>query len=136
MAAKNGFLLGKGEGQSRCHTQLLPHQIQPGDHFRNGMLHLNSCIHLYKIIIPVFIQHEFYGSRPFIAAGFCRPDGGLSHFPAQFCRQCLGWSFLHKLLIFSLNGALPLPQMDHVAQTVRHNLKFNMPGVQNQLFQV
>ena len=41
---------------------LLVNQINPGNHFRDGMLNLKACIHLQEIEIALGIHQEF--NRP------------------------------------------------------------------------
>jgi hypothetical protein len=47
-----------------------------------------------------------------------------------------GRGFFHELLMTALNGALALAQVDHPPVLVAQNLKLDMPGRGNVLFQI
>ena len=54
-AALNGvamelhLVLGHRQGQPGGHPNLLPHQVQPGDHLGDRVLHLDTGVHLYEV---------------------------------------------------------------------------------------
>ena len=48
--------------QTCCRTNLLTNDIDPGDHFGNRMLYLNSRIHLHEVIIMIRIEQKFHGT--------------------------------------------------------------------------
>ena len=136
VAGHPDVLLGEGQGQARGHPQLLLHQIHSGDQLGDRVLHLDAGVHLNEVELPIRREHKFHRARSHIARGLGGGHGGRSHLGPQLGVQGPGGGFLHQLLAAALDGAVPLPQVDHMALGVRHNLKLNVPGVEDQLFQV
>ena len=130
------LLLGEGQGQPGGHPQLFLHQVPSGDQLGHRVLHLDSGVHFNEIELPVRGQDEFHGPRPHIARRLGGGHGGLAHPLPQLRRQRPGGGFLDELLPAALHRAVPLPQMDHMALGIRHDLELNVPGVQHQLFQI
>ena len=128
--------LGKGQGQANRYPQLLPHQVNAGDHLRHRVFHLNPGVHFDKIKVSCRIHHKFHGAGAFVAAGFGCRHGSRPHLLPQLGGQGFGGGFFQKLLVLPLDGAVPFPQVNHMAKTVGHDLKFNMPGVKDQFLQV
>ena len=132
-----GYLfLSEGEGQAGGNAQLLPHQIQAGDHLGDRVLYLDAGVHLDEIELPLLVQHELDGARVLIA---CGPGGGRccrAHRLPQLGGEGLGGGFLHQLLIFALDGTVPLPQVDHSSVAVGQDLKFDVLGIQDELLQI
>mmetsp|Transcript_2203 Transcript_2203/g.5212 ORF Transcript_2203/g.5212 Transcript_2203/m.5212 type:complete len:202 (+) Transcript_2203:1805-2410(+) len=56
VAATRNFVLFQGQFLTAGHSQLPLDQINSGDEFRNGMLHLQPCIHFTKIKVVTFQQ--------------------------------------------------------------------------------
>src|SRR5439155_866333 len=46
-------LAGQAHRLPRSHPNLLLHQIHPGDHFSDGVLHLDPGVHLHEVEAPV-----------------------------------------------------------------------------------
>ena len=136
VAADMDVLLGEGQGQPRGHPQLLLHQVHPGNQLGDGVLHLDAGVHLDEIELPLGGQDELHRPRPHIARGFGGGHGGPAHLLPQLGGQGPGGGLLDQLLAAALDGAVPLPQVDHVALAVRHDLKFNVPGGEDQLLQI
>ena len=65
-----------------------------------------------------------------------RPDGGLAHLLPQPGGEGPGGGLLDQLLILPLDGAVPLPQMDHIALGVGQDLKLDVAGVEDQLLHI
>ena len=136
MALDCRLLLGEGEGQPRGHPDLLTDQVHTGDHLGDRVLHLDTGVHLNEIEVALRVQDELHCSGPQVAAAPGGGDGRLAHGLPQLTAEGVGGGFLHQLLVLALDGAVPLPQVDHVAPAVGHNLELNVPGVEDQLFHV
>ena len=119
VTSKMDFFLSKGEGLSRGYPDLPFHQIDPGDGFGDGMLHLKSRVHLHEIEGRIFepiayIDEEFDGAGSTVVDGLDGSYGGLSHGGAQFFGHPRGRSLFDHLLVSSLEGAVPLEEVHGV----------------------
>ena len=130
-------LLGHREGQTGCNPQLFPHQVHAAHHFRDAMLHLNPGVHLHKVeMTPIGVQQELHRAGAFVAHCPGSPYGSLSHFRPQLRGQAPGRSLLQKLLISPLHRAVPVSQRDDIPVAVCQYLHLNVPGPEDQLFQI
>ena len=100
------------------------------------MFHLDTGVHFNEIEFLIGGQNKFNGTGILVAGGLGGPHGGVAHALAQIRRQGMGRRLLQELLILSLDGAVPLAQLDDIAVFVGQNLKFDVAGVENQLFDV
>ena len=136
MAGHLNILLLEGQGQARRHSQLLLHQINSGDQLRDRMLHLNTGIHLDKIEGSIGGQDKLHRPRAHVARRLGGGHSGPAHLLPQGGGEGFGGRFLYQLLPAALDGTVPLPQMDHMALSVRHDLELDVPGIDHQLFQI
>ena len=100
------------------------------------MLDLNPGVHLHEIEVAGAIHQELHGAGALVADGAGCGDGGLAHAPAQFGVDGHARGFLEQLLVTPLNGAVPLPDMDHVSVAVGQHLHLNVPGPVDELLHV
>ena len=136
VAPEGDLLLGVGQGQPRGDADLLPHQVHPGDEFSDRVLHLDPGVHLDEIEVAVGVQHELDGAGVLVVGRFGGGHGGRAHLLPQLGGQGAGGRLLQHLLVAALDGAVPLPQLDHMAHLVGHDLELDVLGVEDQLFQV
>ncbi len=130
------LLLREGEGQAGGNAQLFPHQIQTGDQLGDRVLHLDAGVHLDEVELPILVQHELDGARVLIAGGPGGRHCRRAHRLPQLGGEGLGGGLLHQLLILALDGAVPLPQVDHSPVAVGQDLKLDVPGVEDELLQI
>ena len=58
---------------------MVPHQINAGDEFGNGMLYLQARIHFKKVEASVGIEHELKRTGVDICGGLGDTHGSLAH---------------------------------------------------------
>ena len=112
------------------------YQIDSRSQFRDRMLHLDAGIDLDKIKFTIRIQQKFNGAGIDIINGPGRCNSGFSHGRSKFGCQPGRGGFLNQLLESSLNAALPLSKMDHIAMMVSQNLKLYVAGIADIFFKV
>ena len=137
VSAEHHILLLDLQGFARSNADLFLDDIDPADHFGDGVLHLDAGIHFHKVeIIGLGVQQELNG-----------PGGGVMH---RFCRLYRrfhelfpgggadggGRRLFDKLLVSALHGAIALAETDHVAVVVRQDLGFDMLRVFHKLFDI
>ena len=129
--------LGHVQREAGGDAQLLAHQVHTGDELRDAVLHLDAGVHLHEIeVFSVGIQQKFHGAGVLVANGPGRPDGGLAHLLPQLRRQAPGGGLFDELLVAPLDGAVPVTQMDHMAELVCQHLKLDVAGAEHQLFKI
>ena len=62
MPPKGNIFLGIAELFAGSTANLLFHNIQARDHFRHGMFHLDSSVHLNEIVASIGLEEELNGS--------------------------------------------------------------------------
>mmetsp|Transcript_36821 Transcript_36821/g.85575 ORF Transcript_36821/g.85575 Transcript_36821/m.85575 type:complete len:350 (+) Transcript_36821:1698-2747(+) len=109
------------------------HQVQTGDVLCDGMLHLQSRIHLQKVEVLVLVNNHFDGAGGVVV--HCLGEGNclFSHGFARLWVENNARRLLDHLLVPPLNRTLPFVQIHSVAVFVRNELDFNMPGVLDKL---
>ena len=107
------------------HGQLPGHQILPGHRFGDRMLHLQPGVHLHKEEL-ILAEQELDGASPLIMDGFGCGHGCLPHGAAQSRRDVGGGRLFDHLLMASLQGAVPVPQIDGVAEAIGKDLYFHV----------
>src|SRR5699024_10171049 len=117
-------------------ADLLLYKIDPGHPFGNRMLHLDSCIHFHEIEVPVLLEQKLDRSRIRIMSRLGRLYRSLSHLRTKLRSQSDRRRFLDHLLVISLDRAVTLSQMDHIAVLVRHDLELDMARVLNKMLNV
>ena len=81
-------------------------------------------------------QDEFHGPGALVAGGLGRLHRRLPHGPAQVVAQGPGGGLLDELLVLPLDGAVPLPQVDHIPLAVGQDLELDVPGVEDELLHI
>ena len=115
---------------------LTAHDVDAGDFFGHGVLHLNAWIHLNEIPLARFVIDE-------------ELDGAcvrVVHFTGQFDRciaktindlllHAIARRLLDDLLVTALHGAVALMQMQHGAVFIGQNLHFDVLGLADEFFE-
>ena len=116
---------------------MFPYQIHAGDEFGDAVFHLDSGIHFHEIeVSAVAIQQELHCTGPFVAHCTGSIDSGSAHLLAQCGGEASGGGFFDELLIAPLNRAVSVTQVDDIALPVSQDLELNVPGIEDQLFQI
>jgi len=68
MSSWRNIFLFNGQCISVCHPNLFFDQVNAVYHLGNGMLNMQTGIHLQKIEVFMFINEKLYGSRTLILA--------------------------------------------------------------------
>ena len=76
------------------YQNLLTDQIVIDDLLRNGVLYLDTCIHLHKVEFTVFVHQKLHRTGPFVFDIFRCLYGRFSHFVTEFVRHKRRWGFL------------------------------------------
>ena len=94
-------------------------EVDTGNHFGNGMFHLNTGVHFDKVMIPFFIHEEFNGTGIDITDFF-------GDFHSVFVNGCQNifidgesGSIFHHFLITALYRAVSFKKMDNIAVFIR-----------------
>ncbi len=127
-ASQLDVVLGEAEREPGSDPYLLLHDIDPRDHLRHRVLHLDAGVHFEEVELPV-LPEELYRSCSFIAHGAGGVDCHLSHASARCGIQRRGRRFLYELLVPPLNGAFPLAQVDDVPLRVGEDLELDVTRI-------
>src|SRR5690606_34115515 len=107
------------------------------DYFlRNGMLNLDSCIHLHKIEVTVFVHKELYCTNTFVFHSFSSLNGSLPHSLTQIICHERTWSLLYQFLVTTLDRTITFRKMTGISILVSGNLDLNVAWLFNELLHV
>src|SRR5262245_16498999 len=127
MSPARDLMLRERQRLSGRDTELPLDQVETGDHLGDGMLDLQSRVHLEEIEAPAVVQ-ELDGARTSIIDGTSGGHRGLAHrsacLPVDLGCRC----FLDDLLVTPLKRAVALEEMHGVAVRVREHLDLDMPA--------
>ena len=129
-------VLGERQGLPFGDSNLHLDQIDTRHHLGDGVLDLNSCVHLQKVRLAVFVDQELQGARVHVADLLRKSHRQRSHALAQILGHEGRRAFLDDLLVAPLYRALALEEMDGVSVHVGENLDFDVPRFQDRLFDV
>ena len=118
--------LFEGEGVAFSDADLFAHEVDIGNALRNGVFHLQACIHLQEIEPHLVVQEKFHGPSAHVVAAFGDFDRALPHGLAQLRCEYGGRRFFHHFLVPALNAAFPFEKVHDVAVLVCQNLNFNV----------
>ena len=125
--------LRAAEGIARRHQQLGADDIHAGDHFGDGVLHLNTGVHLDEVVMAGLVHQKLHRTGADVVDGL----GDLHRVLTQSLHRLLGdrprGRVLHHLLIPALEGAVTLAQMVHVAVLVGQDLHLDVLGLHKEL---
>ena len=100
------------------------------------MLHLNPSVHFNEVEITGAIYDEFHRACVLITERTGGRQGSPMEILAQRCIKVGGRRLFDQLLVPSLNGALPLSQVDDPSGSIAEYLHFDVSGVGHRLFQI
>ena len=89
------LLLGTRKLLPRCNPDLFFDQIDTRNHFCNGMLDLNPCVHLDEVEVILLIDNEFNRSRIGIISAANHPDRCFADRLATLSGQRETWCFFN-----------------------------------------
>jgi len=98
------------------------------------MFHLQAGVHFQEIEIAILIDDEFHRPGRAIFHLLGQRDRLFAHRLAGCLIQERGWGFFDHLLMASLDGTFPLPQIQAGALSIGQNLNFDMAGFFNEFF--
>ena len=122
-----------GQGISFRNEDLGTHDIHTGNHFRNGVFHLDTGIHLDEVVIAVTIHQKFQCAGGDIVHMLCDLHRITVQCLTGLLRNREGRSEFHDLLIASLQRAVALTQMHHVAVFVTQHLDLDVFRIHQEL---
>ncbi len=115
---------------------LLANQVVVGHFFGNGVLHLNSGVHLHEVEVAVLVDQELDGSGALVAYVLGGLHGGVAHGLAQFWRHKRRRRLFEQLLVAALDRAVALAQVRSLPRLVPHYLNLNVARLFDELFHV
>ena len=115
-------------------SELLPHEVDPGNFLRNGMFHLQAGVDFQERDCPVFANQELAGSCPDIPSLFQNGFRGLVEQLFLLCREegCRG--FLHELLVSSLERTVSGGDHDNFPRAIGQTLSLHVSGLLEVFF--
>ena len=132
---RDGKFLAK-QGMALGDEDLRAHQINPGDAFGDGVLDLDTRIHLNEEpVIVVHVIEKLDRAGVVVADAFGELDRGLAKLLAHRRIQVHGRRDFDDFLIASLHRTIAFVQMDDVAVLVAENLHLDMLGAGNVALQ-
>ena len=136
MSADGDIFLTEGQLFAGGNAQLEMDEIEAGDQFGDGMLHLQAGIHLQEVEVAVGVYQEFDGTGIGVASRLRGLDSYLSHAPAQVFIDDGGRRFLNDFLMPPLNGALALAKIHHMAVLIAEHLDLDVAGIFDVLLEI
>src|SRR3569623_1209485 len=121
VALEHPLVLGEAELLARGDADLLAHQVDAGDALGDGMLDLQTGVHLDEEELAVLPQ-ELDGADAEVADLLDGLDDGLADLVAAFGRQGRGGRLFQHLLVATLQRAVAFAQMAVVAIGVGDDL--------------
>lgn len=121
------LILSSRKNMASSSQQLPLYKVLAGDQLSDGVLDLQTRVHLHKkILVGVRVHDELDCTGAFVSHGTCRIDCTLAHGVAQLLGHAGSRSFLQDLLMPSLHGAVALKQVHHIVVLVSKDLELNV----------
>mmetsp|Transcript_21259 Transcript_21259/g.31152 ORF Transcript_21259/g.31152 Transcript_21259/m.31152 type:complete len:251 (+) Transcript_21259:1693-2445(+) len=99
---------------SGCHPNHQLDQINTGNHFRDGMLHLQTGVHLQKIKILLLIHQKLDRTSTLVTSRMDQIMALAYHLPSGVCVEQRARTLLQYLLIPTLHAAFALGEAQHL----------------------
>jgi len=112
---------------------LRAHQVHARHHLGDGVLHLDTGVHLDEVVVPFPVHQELQGAGVHIAHVLCDLHRVFIQGLTDLLVHGEGGAELHHLLIAPLERAIPLEQVDHVALFVAQHLHLDVLGLHQEL---
>uniref|UniRef100_A0A2D4EVF9 Uncharacterized protein n=1 Tax=Micrurus corallinus TaxID=54390 RepID=A0A2D4EVF9_MICCO len=103
------------------------------DLFCHRVLNLKPGIDLNEVIFAMFVQQELHCASILIPNLLGQADGINSELRAQLGVEVGSRGDFHHFLVPSLDGAVPLIQMQHISMLVTQNLNFDVSWLLHEL---
>ncbi len=132
-SVKADVLLAKIQRLAGSHADHRLDEVDAGDEFGDGMLHLQAGVHLQEVEALVLAGDELDRSGRVVAHRLGKRDGLLTHPPARLGIEQRRGRFLDHLLVAALDGAFALVEIDDVAVLVAEQLDLDMARVGDEL---
>mmetsp|Transcript_5933 Transcript_5933/g.20770 ORF Transcript_5933/g.20770 Transcript_5933/m.20770 type:complete len:1684 (+) Transcript_5933:5712-10763(+) len=122
--------------QRDSHGDLKLHRrdVDPRDHLRHGVLHLQARVHLEEgVLARHHVVEVLDRPRRAVRHLLRQPDRAALQLPLHGAGRDAHGALLDDLLVAALHGAVAAVQADGIAVHVRHHLHLEVPGVRGQL---
>ena len=127
------FLLDR-QRQAGGDTDLLTDNVDAGDFFGDGVFHLHPGVHLHEVHLA-FGEQELHGTGVLVTHGLGCTHRQVADIGALFRGQLRAWGDFDQLLVATLDRAVALKQVHHIAKAVTEDLRFDVLGVYDAFFQ-
>lgn len=92
------------------------------------MFDLDARVHFHEEEVAVLVQEELDRADIAVPNGFDGFDRGSADLAPKSFINGRRRGFFHQFLVTTLNRAITLTEMDHMAAVVGHDLHLDMPG--------
>ena len=123
------------ERLARCDPQLCFDEVNIGHFFGDGVLDLDTRVHLDEHVATGLVDQELDGARVYIVDVMSERDRIAGQCVSLCCRQVGGRSNLDDLLETPLDRTVALVEMNDVASRIAENLDFDVADVGHCLFE-
>ena len=135
MTAHLYVALAHGEAFAGGDADLLAHDVDARDHFRDRMLDLNARVHFNEVELAVFVK-ELERSRAAVADAAAGFHAAAAEPVDELAGNAEGGRLFEHLLVAALHGAVALAEIDGVLEVVGENLNLDVAGILEELFHV
>ncbi len=127
MPVQMDVLLPNIQRDTAGNTYLPFYDVYTADFFRNGVFHLQTCIHFDKIKLAVRRKQKFNSSGIGVFCRLCCFDCRVHHLLPDLLRHHRAERFLQYLLLVQLERTVTLPKAEDIPEAVCKYLHFHMP---------
>lgn len=132
---QDDVLLAEAQLFIGCHADLLLHDVDAGDHFRDRVLDLHARVHLDEVELAVLIQ-ELERAGAAVADLLAGIGAAVADALDQAARDVRCRRFLDHLLVAALHRAVALAQPDGVAVLVGQDLDLHVARILQELLHI
>ena len=100
--------------------------INSSNHLRNGMLNLDTWVHLNKIWVVLIVYKEFQCTRITVTNMFYKSDRTLENSLTNLFRYSKCRCIFNNFLVTSLNRTVTVIKMNNISIIIRKDLNLNM----------
>ena len=115
-------------------ADLFADDVDPGDFFGDGVLHLDPGVHLHEVHLALGEQ-ELHGAGVLVTHSLGRTHRQVADVGALFRGQLRARGDLDQLLVAALDRAVTLEQVHDIAEAVAEDLRFDVFRVDDAFFQ-
>ncbi|MNL49707.1 hypothetical protein D3C87_1726650 [compost metagenome] len=124
------------ERQTFCDAELLDDEVEAGRFFRHRMFHLQAGVDLEEGNHAIGAEQEFHRSGAGVTGFSADIARSRMDFLALFIGEERRRCFLDKFLVATLQRAIAGPHHQNIAETVRQNLRLDMPRAVEKLLDI